>query len=79
MGLSIKNPDVERLARILARQTGLSVTQAIHDALREKLERDQVHPRLAELVKPVQQRIAGYGRTGMIADKAFYDELSGEL
>ena len=29
-------------------------------------------------VRDIQDRVASYGRTGLVADKAFYDSLSGE-
>ena len=39
MGISIKNPEVEALARELAANTGESLTRAVENALRERLER----------------------------------------
>lgn len=39
MPLSIKNFETERLARQVARETGESLTEAIQQALRERLER----------------------------------------
>jgi antitoxin VapB len=39
MALSIKNDSTERLARQIASETGESLTQAIHEALRERWER----------------------------------------
>jgi antitoxin VapB len=39
MALSIKSPEAERLARLLANATGESVTGAITTAVRERLER----------------------------------------
>jgi antitoxin VapB len=39
MALSIKSPEAERLARRLAAATGDSVTGAITEAVRERLER----------------------------------------
>jgi antitoxin VapB len=41
MPLSIKDPDVDRLARQLARITGESITEAVHVAVRDRLEREQ--------------------------------------
>ncbi len=41
MGLSIKNRETERLARLVAREAGESLTQAIERALRERLQRLQ--------------------------------------
>jgi antitoxin VapB len=39
MALSIKNPNTERLARQIARETGESLTEAIQRSLQERLER----------------------------------------
>ncbi len=41
MALSIKNPEVDRLARELAELTGETMTGAILQALRERLRREQ--------------------------------------
>ncbi len=39
MALSIRNPEAERLARTVARETGESLTQAITRSLEERLQR----------------------------------------
>lgn len=39
MALSIKNPEVDRLAREVARETGETMTDAILHALQERLRR----------------------------------------
>ncbi|MEI6451781.1 MAG: type II toxin-antitoxin system VapB family antitoxin, partial [Actinomycetes bacterium] len=39
MGISIKNEETERLARVLARETGESLTAAIRRALEDRLAR----------------------------------------
>lgn len=39
MTLNIKNPDTYRLAHTLARETGETMTNAVTQALRERLER----------------------------------------
>jgi antitoxin VapB len=41
MALSIKNPDADRLARELAEATGETLTEAVMNALQERLERAQ--------------------------------------
>ncbi len=43
MVLSIKSAEADQLARELARVTGESLTDAVTVALRERLERQQVH------------------------------------
>lgn len=39
--LNIKHPEADRLARILAQQTGETITEVVIEALREKLMREQ--------------------------------------
>jgi antitoxin VapB len=39
MTLNIKDPEAHKLARALARETGVSMTRAVTEALRERLER----------------------------------------
>jgi len=59
MGISIKNPKVERLAREVARLSGESLTQAVIDALEERLEQLKVRrfaTTLAEEILRISQR-----------------------
>jgi antitoxin VapB len=41
VALSIKDPNVDRLARELAGLTGESITEAVHAAVRDRLERER--------------------------------------
>lgn len=41
MSLNIKNPEAHRLAQELARLRGISLTAAVTEAVREKLEREK--------------------------------------
>ena len=61
MALSIKNPETDRLAHELARATGESVTTAVTNAIKLRLE--MVNPRsdgarLVEDVRQIQQLVA---------------------
>lgn len=61
MALSIKHPEADRLARQLAETTGESLTDAIIQALRERLRREQGRtrpPRLREEIRAIRQRCA---------------------
>jgi antitoxin VapB len=60
MGLNIKNPETEKLARELARLTGETVTMAITVALKERLERRKPNPKagLAEWLDELSKRTA---------------------
>lgn len=39
MSLNIKNPETHDLAQTLARETGVTITDAVTEALRERLQR----------------------------------------
>lgn len=78
MGLSIKNAAVQTLARELARRHSTGVTDIIHQALKEKAARDAAEPSLWEKLAPLREKVARMPDSGLLADRAFYDELSGE-
>lgn len=78
MGISIKNEEVEALARRLASRHGKGLTEIVHDALREKAAREAAEPTLWEKLAPIHAELAKAGSTGLVADKAFYDEINGE-
>ena len=78
--LYIKDTEANILAERLASERGLTKTAAVKLALRHELERDKA-PR-----RPMRERLIEFWEkhplppeTGLKADKAFYDELSGDL
>jgi len=76
MALSIKNQEAERLARLVAKQTGESLTAAIEQALRERLERlqrKQRAPVRIERLLEIANRVAALPRL----DKRTPDEILG--
>jgi antitoxin VapB len=76
--LNIRNEAVNQLAEQLAARTHLNKTDAVKLALENELRRiDQAKP-LRERLRPLQERILARPATGQDADKAFYDELSGD-
>jgi antitoxin VapB len=82
MSLNIKNPETFRLARELAAATGQSVTAAVTEAIRERLERVRAErgddpeirlQRMLELAAEIRQRApAGYFDQDF--DELLYDE-----
>jgi antitoxin VapB len=59
MALSIKHPDADRLARELAAATGETLTDAIINALRERLLRQKGRvrgPGLVEEIRAIRRR-----------------------
>ncbi len=61
MALSIKHPDADRLARELAGRTGESLTEAVINALRERLDRHPSRKRVLPLrdeLRAIRERCA---------------------
>jgi antitoxin VapB len=77
MPLNIRNEAVNRLAEKLAARKGISKTDAVKTALENELRRLDDEVPLRERLRPLQDRVLGRPGTGLEADKAFYDELSG--
>jgi len=79
MPLYIKDDATAALVAQLAKQRGVSKQDAVRLAVQAELDR------IAEAI-PLRERIAAWRRehpmpppTGQKADKAFFDDLSGEL
>ena len=61
MALSIKHPEADHLARELAARTGESLTEAVLNALRERLDRQKGRapgPRLRDEIRAIGKRCA---------------------
>ena len=60
MALNIKDPETDRLARAVAAATGVSLTEAIREALRDRLERASLRTRrgVGVEVRRIQERLA---------------------
>ena len=61
MALSIKHPEADKLARELAAKTGETLTEAVVNALRERLDRHSGHRhplRLRDELKAIRERCA---------------------
>jgi antitoxin VapB len=78
MPLNIRSETVNELAEQLAERKRITKTDAVRIALENELRRlDEVVP-LKERLRPLQDRILGRPATGLRADKAFYDSISGD-
>lgn len=84
MAFHIRDPETDRIVRDLAAKTGATLTDAVREAAAEKLarvertqHRDDKRP-LREQIRDIQERVAARGKTGLKADKAFFDRLSGD-
>ena len=79
MPLNIRSEEVNRLAETLASAARVSKTEAVRMALANELQRrDASLTAFMDGIKLIQDRIAAHPQTGLEADKAFFDALSGE-
>ncbi len=78
--LYIKDAETNLLAEQLAERRGLTKTAAVKLALRQELARDLApEPSAAEKMRRFWQRHPLPPKLGPMPDKAFYDDLSGDL
>ncbi len=75
MAINIKDPETDRLARAVAAATGTSLTEAIREALRDRLERESHRSRrgIGLEVRRIQERLA---RIPVLDDRSA-DEILG--
>jgi antitoxin VapB len=79
MSLNIKNEEAHRLAQELAKITGESMTVAVSEAIRERLERVRGNPRedMAERLLKIGRECAAHLKEpfkSMDIDELLYDE-----
>jgi antitoxin VapB len=77
MSLNIKNEEAHRLARELARATGESMTVAVSEAIRERLERVRGTPRkgMAERLMKIARECGPLWKKPYVSvDELLYDE-----
>lgn len=79
MAFHIRDETTDFLVRRFAEQRGVGLTEAVRIAVRAELLRhdDRLQARDAQ-ARAVLAEIDGWERTGEKADKAFFDELSGD-
>ncbi len=77
MAFHIKNPATDALARKVAAVKGTGLTEAVHVALANELERVNGTPSLVEIGVAFSRELRAKGRParGRPADKAFRDSL----
>ncbi|KST58279.1 type II toxin-antitoxin system VapB family antitoxin [Methylobacterium sp. J-048] len=78
MPLNIRSEEVNQLAETLASRAGVSKTEAVRIALKNEIARRSRRVPLAERLKPLLDKMDAVPRTGLEADKAFYDSLNDE-
>jgi antitoxin VapB len=78
MPINLRNSQTEALVRELARRRGVGLTEAVHEAVEGELARDRRKVSLWESTADLRARLASYPLTGQVADKQFFDSLSGQ-
>jgi len=77
MAFHVRDPETDAMVRKLARREGVGLTEAVKRAVSARLEADKAVP-LPERLKRIADEIAKYPDTGLKADKAFFDDISGD-
>jgi antitoxin VapB len=76
--LQIRNPRVDELVSRLATLKGRSKTEVVLAALEREWALAQQATELEARLKPLQDFVAAHPKTGLAADKAFFDSLYDE-
>jgi antitoxin VapB len=79
MAFHVRDSETDTLVRELARKRGVGLTEAVRLAVRHELDRDASAIPLRERIAAFQNEVLRRPPTGLVADKAFFDELSGDL
>jgi len=75
----VKDPATDRAVRRLAKLKRATLTRTIREAVEAEYARARGRVSLSDRLKPIQDEVAALTRPGgKAADKAFFDELSGE-
>lgn len=78
MPLNIRSETVNELAHKLATRRHVSKTEAVRMALENELRREDESTPLWQRIRSLRDTIARYPDSGQEADKAFFDDLSGD-
>jgi len=79
MAFHIRDPETDALVRELAEKAHVGITEAVKLAATEALAtREKAKAEKLAKMRAISDRIAALPRTGLKADKAFFDELSGD-
>jgi antitoxin VapB len=82
MTIYLKDEATSKAVRKLAKLRGTTLTEAVRTAVVDALAKEHKpkrRDRVLEKLKVLQDKIAKMPRTGLQADKAFFDELSGDI
>ena len=77
MAFSIKDKATDEAVRRLAKLKNTSLTEAIRQAVVHEYDRAKKETPLQEKLSKIFEEYRKYPKTGLEADKAFFDDLSG--
>jgi antitoxin VapB len=76
MAFHVRDPETDALVRALADKTKLGITEAVKLAATEALaSRDQAREEKLAKMRAISAEVSSWPRTGLTADKAFFDEM----
>ena len=76
---TIRSEEANGLAKKVAGRIHKNKTEAVKLALENELRRLDLALPLRERIRPLRDRVLARPETGLAADKAFYDDLSGDV
>ena len=80
MAFHVRDPATDAAVRRLAKLKGKTLTATIREAAEREYEREWRELPLRERLKPIWEKLDAISKAGgKPADKAFFDELSGEF
>jgi antitoxin VapB len=80
MAFHVRDAATDKAVRRLAKLKGKTLTETIREAVEREYERVRSEIPLIERLKPIQDELRALSRPGGLpADKAFFDELSGDV
>ncbi len=80
MAFHVKDATTDRAVRKLAKLKGTTLTDTIREAVEQEYARERRRMPLIERLRPIQSAFSKLCRSGgKPADKAFFDELSGDM
>ncbi|WP_354071956.1 type II toxin-antitoxin system VapB family antitoxin [Caulobacter sp. 1776] len=79
MPFHVRDAEADAMIRAYAEEKRLGITDAIKLAVTRAREADaQAMAEKRAALKAIRDKVAAWPRTGEVADKAFFDELSGD-
>jgi antitoxin VapB len=78
MILHLRDEETDRLARELAGRRGISLTEAVREALEVAVAKERSGESLWMRTADLRALVESYPLTGDVADKAFFDSLYDE-